>query len=238
MLAAAIAKETDAKDHIKIVNSGLNSLLCFGKQTTPQFTLEEMTDAVAAAERRNLKVMVHANGKMPVEIAVEAGCCSIEHGFFMGEDNLKKMADRQVFWVPTAFTMKAFSEHLRNSGQDTDVPRRNLDHQMEQIASAKRFGVPVAAGTDAGSLGVHHGSGIIDELKLFMAAGFSIQEAVRSATALSVELLGLEDVGRLMPGAAATFIATPGDPSYLPESLDRINAFYINGTAYCQDQKT
>ena len=93
-LADAIIKETDRVDQVKIVNSGLNSLICFGKQTKPQFTLNELSNAVNAANRRCLPVMVHANGRAPVEIAINAGVRSIEHGFFMGKENLKKMADR------------------------------------------------------------------------------------------------------------------------------------------------
>jgi len=231
-LAEAIATETDTIDHVKVINSGLNSLLRFGIQTNPQFTLREMKDAVAAAGGRGLAVMVHANGKIPVEIALEAGCRSIEHGFFMGKENLKKMADKQIFWIPTAFTMKAYSDHLKNSGTDTDIPRRNLDDQTEQMAAAKAFGVPVAVGTDAGSLGVHHGSGIVEELRVFMTAGFSIQEAIRCATHTGAQLLGLKDLGLLKPGAAATFIAAEGDPSHLPESLNCINAIFVNGNTY------
>jgi imidazolonepropionase-like amidohydrolase len=58
-----------------------------------------MRDAVAAADGRGLAVMVHANGKLPVEIAIEAGCRSIEHGFFMGRENWiisKLIVDKKV----------------------------------------------------------------------------------------------------------------------------------------------
>jgi imidazolonepropionase-like amidohydrolase len=39
---------------------------------------------------------VHANGETAVRMAVEAGCDSIEHGYFMGPDNLRRMADNGV----------------------------------------------------------------------------------------------------------------------------------------------
>jgi imidazolonepropionase-like amidohydrolase len=228
-LADAIIKETDRVDQVKIVNSGLNSLICFGKQTKPQFTLNELSNAVNAANRRCLPVMVHANGRAPVEIAINAGVRSIEHGFFMGKENLKKMADRRVFWVPTAFTMKAYAANLNATRIRTDVPKRNLDYQLEQIAVAKALGVPIALGTDAGSLGVDHGRGVIEELNLLIEAGFSIPEAVRCATLNGATLLGLNDSGRLTRNATATFIAVKGAPSELPESLSRIERVYLNG---------
>lgn len=48
-LGKAVVRCGDRADHVKIVNSGLNSLKCFGKQTAPQFRASEMKAAVAAA---------------------------------------------------------------------------------------------------------------------------------------------------------------------------------------------
>jgi len=212
-------------DHIKIVNSGLNSLKQFGKETPPQFDFEEMKAAVNIAKKFGYKVMVHANGKIPVRISIEAGCDSIEHGFFMGKENLKLMADKQITWVPTAITMKGYSENLKPGTLEADIARRNLEDQMEQIAYAREIGVPVALGTDAGSLGVHHGSGVVEEMKLLMKAGYSIQEAVKCSAYNGAKLLDIKDSGLLAPGMAATFIAVKGEPAGLPGSLKKVLSF-------------
>ena len=231
-LADAIRADAERKDHLKIVNSGLNSLIRFGRQTPPQFGFEEMEVAVQASNRKGWPVMVHANGEIPVDIAIRAGCGSIEHGFFMGEDNLKKLAERRIFWIPTAFTMKAFSDHFDSGNLPTDVPHRNLEHQLEQMAAAKRLGIKIALGTDAGSLGVHHGSGVVAELMLLMEAGFSVTEAIQCATGNGAELLGLDGLGLIKPGSLATFLVVPGTPAHLPYSLHSIHELYINGRTY------
>jgi len=230
-LAEAIAAETAGIDHVKIVNSGLNSLLKFGRQTPPQFSLEELRAAVAAAHAGGLSVMVHANGKVPVSIAIEAGCRSIEHGFFMGKENLKKMADRGIFWIPTAGTMKAYADHWERIGENADVTRRNLEHQLEQIAAARDLGVVITVGTDAGSLGVDHGRGIVQELKMLQLAGLSIQEAIRCAAYNGAKLLDLPDP-RLAHGLPATFMAAKGSPARLPESLPAIERIWIDGALF------
>ena len=51
-LANAIMADSEAKDHVKIVNSGLNSLINFGRQTPPQFDLKELKDAVQASNHK------------------------------------------------------------------------------------------------------------------------------------------------------------------------------------------
>ena len=209
-------------DHIKVVNSGVNSLLCFGKETLPQFSLEELTQVVYEAGRRQLKVMTHANGMLPVRIAIEAGCHSIEHGFFMGAENLARMRDRQTVWVPTAFTMRAYAAHLAPSSREADTARRNLSHQMDQLRMARELGVPVALGTDAGSLGVHHGISVGEELRILLEAGYTATEAVQCATKTGAGLLGITDMGTLTPGMPASWIAVKSSPAEIPDSLDHI----------------
>ncbi len=228
-LGEAVSAGTDAIDHLKIVNSGLNSLTGFGKETAPQFGAEELAAAVRAASARGWPVMVHANGREPVRMAVEAGCRSIEHGFFMGEDNLKRMADRGTFWVPTAGTMTAYAATLPGGGAESDGARRNAEAQLEQLARARELGVRVALGTDAGSMGVFHGAGVIEEMRLLMSAGYSITEAIRCAATNGAELLNLPEAGPLKAGRSATFAAVDGPPSDLPESLGRVRCVCING---------
>ncbi len=229
-LAQAIENQGQAADHVKIINAGLNSLTEFAKQTASQFPPEILAGAVRAARRRHQRVMAHANGPVPVRQAVAAGCHSIEHGFFMGRENLQRMAERQTVWVPTAFSMRALARHLPPAGTEVEVARKNLDHQLEQLAAARQVGVPVAVGTDCGSLGIHHGKAFVEELTLFLEAGFPIAEAVRCATLEGAGLLGLEKVlGRLQKGMPATFVAVAGDPSALPEALHDPQHVYLCG---------
>lgn len=219
-------------DHVKIVHSGLNSLNTYGSQTPPQFTVEELRELVVKAHAQNQKVMVHANGELPVRQALEAGCDSIEHGFFMGRESLELMAERGTYWVPTVYTMKACAEHIEFCVADAkkEVVEKNLVHQLEQLSYARSCGVKVALGTDAGSIGVLHGEALVEELKLFAQAGYSLAEAIRCATENGARLLGLEhEYGVIGAGKPAHFIAARGTPAQLPRKLSYLEAIYIDG---------
>jgi len=228
-LAQAVAASTEAVDHIKIVNSGLNSLKIYGKQTAPQFSTEELRAAVQAAEARDKKVMVHVNGAEPVQRTIAAGCHSIEHGFFMGTDNFKRLADAPTFWVPTAVTMAGYARHAPPGSIEADVVRRNLDHQLDQVRQARELGVKVAVGTDAGTIGVHHGRAVREEIDLLLTAGFTIPEAVRCATRNGALLMGLSRTGKIAPGFRATLLALPGGPEAFPQNLSAPALFMIDG---------
>lgn len=217
-------------DHIKIVNSGVNSLTEFGKETSPQFTLEELNAAVKAADSIGLKVMVHANGKEPVRLAVESGCHTVEHGFFMGSDNLKRMSDKGTIWVPTICTMKAYMDNSAPESGGHKVAEKNLMHQLEQVEMARKYGVTIALGTDAGSPGVYHGAGVIEELGLLLKAGFSVEQAIKCATSNAMQLISdAPNNGTLLNGNPATFVAVKGKPADLPDSLKDIKGIWVKG---------
>lgn len=230
-LVEAYAGDNDVIDQVKLVNSGLNSLNIFGKQTLPQFTQEEIAAVVRAAEQQNRKVMVHANGRLPVQLAVAGGCHSIEHGSFMGRENLQLMAEKGTFWVPTVFTMKAYgiNIHAARAGADRQVIEKNLQHQIGQLAMARELGVRVALGTDAGSLGVLHGEAMVEEMKLYKKAGYSLAETIQCATSNGAQLLGIDDFGLLENGRTATFLVARGAPAQLPRKLSYLEEIYLRG---------
>lgn len=219
MLSDAVSAQAPRVDHIKILNSGINSLTQYGRETPPQFTLAQLRQAVSIAAHVNRSVMVHANGSVPVAMAIEAGCRSIEHGYFMGKENLLKMRDKGVIWVPTAIPMKAYADMLALGSVEANVARRTLDHQLRQMAHARELGVWVAAGSDAGSPGVEHGAGLVEELKLLQLAGYSIEEAIRCASVNGAALIPSRLSGRIKIGEKVVFVVAPGSPDRLPESL-------------------
>ncbi|NNK15081.1 MAG: amidohydrolase family protein, partial [Desulfofustis sp.] len=137
-------------------------------------------------------------------------------------------------------TMKAVvqnAEHYRTT-IDKKVAERNLAHQLEQLGLARELGVKVAIGTDSGSIGVLHGESMVEEMKLFIQAGFSLSETIRCATDHGARLLGLEELGTLEPGKPAHFLATRGTPAQLPRKLSYLEKIYLHGNpseAYRRD---
>ncbi len=231
-LAESIRRDASGADHVKIVHSGLNSLLDFGKQTRPQFDEKDLREAVRAAKARGLRVMVHANGEDPVREAVRAGCDSIEHGFFMGRKNMDRMARRGTVWVPTVCTMAACARALPTGSREARGAEKNLDHQVRQLGEALEAGVRVALGTDAGSLAVHHGRAAADEIRLMIQAGMRVEEAISGATRTGASLLGLErQLGTLKPGMPATFVGASGGPDQIPNSLVNPALVMIEGVS-------
>jgi len=71
-------------------------------------------------------------------------------------------------------------------------------------------GVKIACGTDAPA--IPHGDNA-KELWAMVDRGMTPMQALRAATVMSAELIGVDDRGRLEPGLLADIIAVPGDPA-------------------------
>lgn len=224
-------EKENSGDFIKVINSGVNSLEEFAKETKKQFSTEELSQIVGIGNALGKPVMVHANGADPVKDALDAGCSSIEHGFFMGEENLRVMAEKGVTWVPTVYAMQACGEDFESTNQTTNrkVAEKTVERQLHMLAKAKEFGVTVAVGTDSGSIGVRHGESLVLEMKMLLRAGYSLVEVVHCATQNGARLLGMDSVGHLAVGKPATFIVARATPAMLMRKLAFLEAMYIEG---------
>jgi len=207
-------------NHIKIIQSGINSVREFAKETYPQFSQEELTSICQWGNQHNIPVMVHANGIQAVKIAINAGCSSIEHGYFMGEDNLKKLADKQIFWVPTLIPMYELALNL-NRQEEKDIALRTFDMQCEMVSKAIDWQVPIAIGSDAGSYGVDHVQGLFDEMKLMMTCGLSFSQVIQFCSSSCMLLFRYSDTGLIKQGDLAQFIAVESTPASLENNISK-----------------
>lgn len=182
-------------DDLKIIETGIIDFASGTVKGKPQFDLEALRLIVGCARDAGLKTFAHCSGTEGIAVAVEAGVDSIEHGFFMTPELLRRMADQGTAWVPT-FSPVHFQwrrPEVAGWGPDT-VSRleRILDAHREYVALAVRLGVNLVAGSDAGSPGVEHGDGLIAELFHFIECGLSMTQALCTASSVPRRLWGTE----------------------------------------------
>jgi imidazolonepropionase-like amidohydrolase len=228
-LGQALPSMPEGLGHLKIIQSGLNSLNRFGCQGPAQFRLDELLAAVAYARMHRLPVMVHANGEEAVAQAIAAGCDSIEHGYFMGAANLARLAESRIAWVPTVIPMQALAQDPYLSSHQRDTALRTRDHQLNQIRQAHQLGVAIVLGTDAGSVGVDHAKAVFEEMGLLGQAGLSLEAVVRCATSRAASLLGLPNGHVIAEGQPASFIAIRRRPAEVLRGIEKIDGVCIRG---------
>jgi imidazolonepropionase-like amidohydrolase len=201
---------------IKLIPTGIINFKKGAVTAEPQMTAERIGEFVAAARSFGRQTLAHASGDSGIERAIEGGVDTIEHGFFMRDDLLSKMRDRHIAWVPTFSPVQKQVEHADRMGWDTQVVanlNRILDQHAKSVVKAHAMGVKVLAGSDAGSYGVAHGLGLLNELALMQNAGLSSLAVVHAATGASADRLAFrEKFGWIKPGFLSRFILTRQSP--------------------------
>ncbi len=165
----ALVEETkrSGADFIKIMISGLMDFDRLGVLTDVPLTPEEIREMIAIAHGEGFSVMAHANGDATVAAAIAAGVDSIEHGAYLGQETLHRLAESRTVWVPTLVTFG----NLIGCGRFPDaVLKPLLEGAMENVRTAAALGALIAPGSDAGAFRVLHGQGTLDEYALLKAA--------------------------------------------------------------------
>jgi imidazolonepropionase-like amidohydrolase len=227
-IATAVREIGKTADDLKVIQTGIIDFKAGAVKGEPQFDAEDLRFIVGLAREQGLRTFVHCSGVAGLEAAVAAGVDSIEHGFFMTRDLLRSMADQGIAWVPTFSPVHFQWSRPEIAGWDDQTVanlRRILDSHLEHVAQAAELGVPVIAGSDAGSHGVRHGEGLIDELDFFLAAGLPMAAVLRSATALPRQRWKAGPA-TLAAGQQAEFIALAGNPFEDPRHLHRVETVY------------
>ncbi len=180
-----VAKIAARSDDLKIILTGIIDFEQGEVRGAPQFDTEELRALITAAHKAGLKTLVHCSGQAGLKVAVAAGVDSIEHGFFISREILLEMADRQICWVPTFSPVQFQWQQPQLAGWNEKTVanlRRILDHHQTHLALGARLGVPIIAGTDAGSYGVCHGPSLSNELALMSSSGLRLQDVLAAAT--------------------------------------------------------
>ncbi len=193
------------------------------------------------------KAVVIANGRQRVREALAAGCDAIEQGYDMGKDNLRQMAENNVLWIPGLLRAKNGLDSAGSGGEvccrfshryvapGKPLPgaaafwQKTFDQQLSLLNLAREMGVSTAVGTGAGSIGLLHGESMVEEMKLFIKAGYSLEETIHCASENGARFFDMDGLGRLAVGRKATFLISRGTVQQLPRKLSYLEGIYING---------
>jgi imidazolonepropionase-like amidohydrolase len=183
------------------------------------FSAEEVKAAVAEAHELGLKVTVDAE-TFYIQRAVEAGADTIEHPLPRSEETIQLMAKKGAAADPTLVPYQIiFKEWGGYFGSTSRRFTFSNDANLEMLKRLRKAGIPCGVGTDLILHWYRYMPGpYIRELKNFVAAGWSVPEALVAATKINAQILDMDDrLGTLEPGKLADVLVVSGKPD---ENLD------------------
>ncbi len=180
------------------------------------------------------QTLAHASGDDGIERVIDGGVDSVEHGFFVRDDQLAKMRDRQIAWVPTFAPVQEQVDHADQMGWDAQSsptsedsrPARGesgegsrdgrADHRRQRRRLLRRGARP--------RLALRTG---VDGARRTLAAA-----VINSATGASSNRLAFkEKFGQIKPGFLPRFLLAHHSPLKTVINLSREKTVVFDGEA-------
>jgi imidazolonepropionase-like amidohydrolase len=219
----------EGADFTKIYETGEDHL-AGGKFTTPyQYTEAELAAAVAETARMGTRVGVHCTGEPGALYAAKAGVASIDHAFYLSDETMRLMKEKQIYAVPTFTISEYFQAH--GAGGPAEWAEGSLaKFHADQFKRQMAAGVPFAVGSDVGPF--PHGTQA-RELELMVQFGMPAADVLKADLINGARLLDWEgQIGQLKPGFYADLIAVPGNPLENISVVKSVSFVMKNGVVY------
>jgi imidazolonepropionase-like amidohydrolase len=215
----------EGADFIKIYETGRDSLHS-GVFTTPyQYTEAEIETAVLEAKRMGKRIAVHATGEPGTGYAVKAGVSSVDHAYFLSDETMRLMHEKQIYAVPTFAIGEYFAEESKSPTR-----RESLDFHITQFHKQLAAGVPMAAGSDVGPF--PHGTQAREYVSM-VKYGMTPLAALQAGLLNGAKLLGWDgQIGALKAGYYADIIAVPGDPLKDIAAVEKVSFVMKGGVVF------
>jgi hypothetical protein len=138
---------------------------------------------------------------------------------------------REVVWSPNGGTSPAAG--LR--AEDFAMVRRAFAEMKRTVRALYERGAEIHTGTDSLVAFVVPGASLHRELRLFVDAGFTPEEALAISMRTSAAYLGVEGLGTLRPGAPAELLVFRDDPTRSLDALGSLVAVIRDGRLYTRE---
>lgn len=222
------------------------------------YAMEELRACVEEAHRqKGTIVAAHAENREAIEMAVDAGCDTIEHGEDLDEALAQKMVANGTILVPTLQLIVNWYRDFIPLGDgertqirpDAFLYRDLYEERTEESGEAygnaaeQSFRTALAAGVKIalGSDTVYepltkYGEYSALEFKALVQFGMTVPQAINAATAVSSEAVGMSHVlGTLEAGKLADLLVLRADPT---SSSEVIYDVANHARVYCDGKLT
>jgi imidazolonepropionase-like amidohydrolase len=190
------------------------------------YSVDEIRAAVVEAHHADKAVAVHVLGGEAADNVIAGGVDSIEHGFFLTDDQLRRMKEKGMFLSGTDFPTAHFEAGQFKGAKQVGAAI------VDRLTRAYKIGVKMAFGTDIVTDAPNETRADMtwDYLAVWRDAGVPPAEILKCMTTNDAELLRISNQrGAIAKGLFADIIAMPESPLDNIESLRKVNFVMKNG---------
>ena len=177
-------------------------------------TRAEIAATVDEAHALGMLVACHTHSVEGIQIAIDEGMDSIEHGTGMTVEQAQVLAARRVPVAPTLLINDMIARaEVPVSSEAQFIAAELVSSRDDLLRAAADAGVRFVLGTDANGYFLEFGDQWQELGRMVEVLGYSPARALQAATSDAADAIGLgSSVGRIAPRFAADFVVVRGRP--------------------------
>ena len=188
-------------------------------------SMDEVNAVVQTAHDNNLLISAHISRAKHLEMAITSGVNDVAHMIVdeLTEDNISKMIDKNIFWIPTLELWKGVSEI------------HTLNWDKVAISNLRKFvssGGKVALGTDYNGYINKFDLGMpVQEIKLMQEAGMTNMDIIIACTRHASIVCNMDsEIGTIEQGKIADILILNDNPIENLNALTDVFMIIHNGS--------
>lgn len=247
-LAWVSKRKAEGSDFIKLVYMPNSDF-------APSLDKETAQAIIKAAHRNGLKAVAHISDQQSAQDMLDANIDGLVHQFadsLVTDTFLQQAANQSVFVIPTLSVIgsadgQSFGANLieqRYAAEQLSplqiqqlsrtfgtgkIPGFDFSIAVQNTKRMLDAGILILAGSDAPNPGTTYGASLHQELQLLVAAGFTSQQALNTATINPISAFDIPDRGKLEVGNRANMIILNSSPEANIENTLDIHLIIKNG---------
>ncbi len=212
-------------DYIKILR----------EPSRPTVSYEQIDTIIRTAHSEELLAVAHISKAADAPPLAERQIDGLVHMWndtTIADAGLDQLESADLFIVPTALTIVKVADYYKD---------KRSSGYLDSLAILKELGrlierdIPLLAGTDPPNFSINYGTDLYRELELFVAAGMTPLEALRSATSRTANAFQLLERGAVKPGYLAHLVLIDGNPTERISDLEAIDSVWKAGIRIVQN---
>ena len=232
----------DKPDLIKLmITGGVLDAKVKGEPGELKMSPEIVKAACEEAHALGLQVAAHVESPQGVQVALENGVDTIEHGAMPSAEIIQLFKDRKACQVATLSPALPYALFDRAVSHVSEMEQYNgkvvFDGIVECAKECLANGIPVGLGTDTGCPYITHYDMWREVNYFHKFCGVSNAFALYTATKRNAELVGIGDqTGSIEAGKCADFIVTEKNPLEDLTALRTVTLVVARGKRYTDPQ--
>ena len=212
------------------------------RSSTPEYTQEELNAAVDEAHRVGKKAAVHAGTQPSIQMAIDAGFDTIEHGTDLTVDQAKQMKEKGIVWCPTIAAYTRTYGYILENTDNPDIDATGRDFVIEyayfrdaaltyknNFKTLSETGVKIIAGTDI-IFNNAPATPMSWEMGYMVEYGMPNLEVIRASTKSGAETLDIDHLtGEIAVGKQADILVVTGNPAVNISDIENVTEVFFEG---------